>query len=142
MPRAREQKNLTLQDEALAWLEGIDNASRYVGDLVSRRRSDTLQALARLQVAGWSRAAILAAAEALDGAPSAYLAVEMEGAERVDGVAAKWGVTDWPERVEQVREDREVAEDLRLVVEEFWRHREGSELARRLEVAREGGEET
>ena len=139
MPRERRQKNLTLGGDALAWLDGVDNASRYVGDLVSRRRADTLGALARLQVAGWSRAAILAAADALRIPSVPYLAVELEDAERLNGVAAKWGVTDWPARVAKVREDREVAADLRLVVEEFWRHGPGSELARRLEVAREGG---
>lgn len=133
---------LHLDPDAFAELESIRDAGGksaardYVSAIIRLRARLWRQALADLQIAGWSGAEILCACDALHGTwslgfPPAYLALELRNAARLAGVASKWGVADrWTERVCQVGEDPVIARALTAVVAEVWSHNEA--LAARL----------
>ena len=95
---------------------------------------DVVQALETVRLAGWHRADILAACDALNGywlvgqmggggGSGPALAMELHDAAVLGDLPAKWEVNGdrWAEMVAQLREDPPgLARSLLVVVEEFW----------------------
>lgn len=100
--------------------------------------------LALLRGLGWANAELLAVCDVLNGyaqlgemggmgTEGAGIALELADAQRLNGTAAKWDVTDarWAELVAATHANPWVARALYDLAAEFWRH--SSRLERALE---------
>ena len=139
----RERVNVTLEPDVAAelhdWPRGT--RARYLSTVLRERWMDFHSALRTLRAAGWMRAEILAACDALNGywmlptedweQQGPAVALELSDAERLHGTAARHGVgpTVWEARWTQVRQSEALTRALRHVVREFWADNPAAERA-------------
>jgi hypothetical protein len=102
----------------------MDNASRYIDELVQVRHQRAMQSLQHLQKLGWTGAEISACCEVMNGSWQLYEVQRWHGASLADGpqYAEKWGIGAgrWRQMAAQVSESESVAYALHEVVSEFW----------------------
>lgn len=145
-PMSSEIRLKVSDEPALSILRDQENASRYVAELVNAAERRWRANLEHLRSVGFANNELLAVCDVLNGyaqlaevAGSAALdsgrgiALELHDAQRLNGIAAKWGVTSerWAEIVTLVAGDAFVGRALYDLAAEFWRH--SSRLERALE---------
>lgn len=135
---AKQKRNLSVSDDVDQLLDRVGNASEYVDRVVRARWREWTEALDLLVQSGWVRAEILAACDALNGywmigsgKSGAFIAAELEDAERLNKLCAKWDLAPerWAQCYGEIGRSQPLAHALTIVVEEFWTGNEAIEAA-------------
>lgn len=128
-------------------LTHVGDPAGYTSRLLGQTHADAREALLAITDAGWERAEILAACDALNGVwmrgyvGPAAVALELADAERLNGLSAKWSTDParWEQLVVDVAGSPELSHALVVVVRDFWRDTDGwLERKLRTDVARDG----
>lgn len=132
--KTKQRKNFMLSDSTMGLLARMDNASRYLDDLVQARQQRAMQSLLHLQSLDWTGAEISACCDVLNGSWQLCEVPRWHGASLSDALynlramgvfdfyAAKFGIGTgrWEQIAAQVSESESVAYALHEVVSEFW----------------------
>lgn len=111
---------------------GQSSATEYISKLIRDAERDWRSALDTLAAAGWRRAELRAALDALNGygmvsehgRPASWLAIELADAERLNGVCMQHDASPerWAAHVDRLGKHETEARALAALAREFWRH--------------------
>lgn len=135
---SRRRTNLSLDAGTRDLLDRVGNASEYISRTIQDRWQSWQESLHVLREGGWRRPEVFAVCDTLNGVwmfgqyrSPGSVAMELEDAERLNGICAKWELDPaaWRARIREVADDWPLTLALLDVVAEFWRDNRACEQA-------------